>query len=296
MALAGLGKHELGQGTFRETGEAAKSVDPLGAEGSPAVGVERTFQRMCAISGVVCPLLFFGGLMLCRFLPPLRPGASAIEIAMHYQQHATGIRFGAALILLASMFYIAYSGAIYGQIRRIPGSSHTTGGVALAGGAVAAVTFMIPAMLWAVTAFRPDRSPETTQTLNDVAWFIVVMPWAIHGTELRVRLRDPHRCPTQAPVSALAWLPEHLGDNRLYPGDRVAVLQRRAVRVERFVRVLVACGGLRHTVRREHRLAAQSGAIPNPRGGRSLRPRHRLTTPHSRRRVEWLRTNVLDHV
>jgi hypothetical protein len=178
MALAGLGKHDLGQGTFRETGESAKSVDPLGSKGSPAVGVERTFQRMCAISGIVCPLLFFGGLMLCRFLPPLRPGASAIEIATHYQQHATGIRFGAALILLASMFYIAYSGAIYGQIRRIPGSGHTAAGVALAGGAVAAVTFMIPAMLWAVTAFRPDRSPETTQTLNDVAWFIVVMPWA----------------------------------------------------------------------------------------------------------------------
>jgi hypothetical protein len=178
MALVGFGKHDVGQDTFRETGEATKSVDPLGAKGSPAVGVERTFQRMCAISGIVCPLLFFGGLMLCRFLPPLRPGASAIEIAMHYQQHATGIRFGAALILLASMFYIAYSGAIYGQIRRIPGTGHTAGGVALAGGAVAAVTFMIPAMLWAVTAFRPDRSPETTQTLNDVAWFIVVMPWA----------------------------------------------------------------------------------------------------------------------
>lgn len=165
----------------RETAGAdamAKSTEAGRISRSSTTGVQRTFQRACAFSGIVCPLLFFGGLLSCRFLPPLRPSASAIEIAAHYQQHATGIRFGAALILLASMFYIAYSGAIYGQIRRIPGSGHTAAGVALAGGAVAAVTFMIPAMLWAVTAFRPDRSPETTQTLNDMAWFIVVMPWA----------------------------------------------------------------------------------------------------------------------
>ncbi|MCV7412562.1 hypothetical protein AWC05_18250 [Mycobacterium florentinum] len=171
-------QHDLGHETVREMAKSASSGDPLSASGLSATGVQRTFQRVCALSGIVCPLLFFGGLLLCAFLPPLRPGASAIEIAAHYQQHATGIRFGTALILLASMFYIAYSGAIYGQIRRIPGSGHTAAGIALAGGAVAAVTFMIPAMLWAVTAFRPDRSPEATQTLNDVAWFIVVMPWA----------------------------------------------------------------------------------------------------------------------
>lgn len=171
-------KHDVGRVTDCEDGTTAMSVEAAGTSGSSAIRVQQTFQRLCAISGVVCPLLFFGGLLSCGFLPPLRPGASAIQIAAHYQQHATGIRFGAALILLASMFYIAYSGAIYGQIRRIPGSGHTAAGVALAGGAVAAVTFMIPAMLWAVTAFRPERPPETTQTLNDMAWFIVVMPWA----------------------------------------------------------------------------------------------------------------------
>jgi len=133
-------QHGLGHETFREPGESVAAIETLGSTGSPATGAEQTFQRACAISGIVCPLLFFGGLLLCGFLPPLWPGASAIEIASHYQQHATAIRFGAALILLASMFYIAYSGAIYGQVRRIPGSGHTAPGVALAGGAVAAVT------------------------------------------------------------------------------------------------------------------------------------------------------------
>jgi hypothetical protein len=171
-------QHSVDAGPAREVATTAKPIDAVDIPESAATSSQHAFQRVCAISGLVCPLLSFGGLLFAMFLPPLRPGASAIEIATHYQQHATGIRFGAALILLASMFYIAYSAGIYGQMRRIPGSGHTAAGAALAGGAVAAVTFMIPAILWAVTAFRPDRSPEITQTLNDMAWFIVVMPWA----------------------------------------------------------------------------------------------------------------------
>ena len=32
-------------------------------------------------------------------------------------------------------------------------------------------------MLFIVTAFRPSRSPEITQTLNDMSWIMLVMPW-----------------------------------------------------------------------------------------------------------------------
>jgi hypothetical protein len=39
------------------------------------------------------------------------------------------------------------------------------------------VTFLIPAMLFIVTAFRPDRSPQITQALNDMSWILLVMPW-----------------------------------------------------------------------------------------------------------------------
>jgi hypothetical protein len=32
-------------------------------------------------------------------------------------------------------------------------------------------------MLFATTAFRPDRPPEMTQLLNDMSWIVLVMPW-----------------------------------------------------------------------------------------------------------------------
>jgi hypothetical protein len=44
-------------------------------------------------------------------------------------------------------------------------------------GAFACLTFLVPAMLFIVAAFRPERAPAITQTLNDMAWIFVVMPW-----------------------------------------------------------------------------------------------------------------------
>jgi hypothetical protein len=32
----------------------------------------------------------------------------------------------------------------------------------------------VPAMWWLIAVFRPDRSPELTQTLNDIAWLNIV--------------------------------------------------------------------------------------------------------------------------
>jgi len=141
------------------------------------MNAQATFQRICAISGIICVLLFFGGFIAASFLPPLSPGMSAAEIAAHYREHTTGIRFGAALIFLSSMFYVWFTAVISGQMRRIPGVHPTVINAQLAAGAFGCVTFLLPAMLFAVTAFRPDRSPDATLLLNDMSWIILVMPW-----------------------------------------------------------------------------------------------------------------------
>jgi hypothetical protein len=60
---------------------------------------QMTFQRVCAVAGLICPLLFFGAFIAAGFIPPLAPSASAAQIAAHYQSHATGIRLGAGLML-----------------------------------------------------------------------------------------------------------------------------------------------------------------------------------------------------
>jgi hypothetical protein len=138
---------------------------------------QMTFQRLCAIAGVICPLLFFGAFVAAGFIPPLAPSASAAQIAAHYQSHATGIRLGAGLMLMSGMFYAAFTAVISGQMRRIPGVHQTVINTQLVAGAFACLTFLVPAMFFASSVFRPDRSPDLTLLMNDMSWIFLVMPW-----------------------------------------------------------------------------------------------------------------------
>ncbi|MHB8696180.1 MAG: hypothetical protein ACYDHH_33630 [Solirubrobacteraceae bacterium] len=136
-----------------------------------------TFQRFCAWSGMACVILFFAAFAIADFIPPLAPHSSAVSIAHFYREHATRIRIGGVVMFLSGMFYAVFTGVISAQMRRIPGIHRSVIYVQLAAGAFACVTFLLPALLFIVTAFRPERSPEITQTLNDMSWIILVMPW-----------------------------------------------------------------------------------------------------------------------
>lgn len=138
---------------------------------------QMTFQRFCAWSGVICVTLFFAAFAIAGFVPPLKPHASAQEIAQHYQDHTTGIRIAGVVMLLSGMFYAAYTAVISAQMRRIPGVHDAAVYTQLAAGAFACLTFLVPAMLLEWVAFRPDRAVEDTQMLNDLFWIMLVMPW-----------------------------------------------------------------------------------------------------------------------
>jgi hypothetical protein len=135
------------------------------------------FQRFCAWCGIICVFLFFIAFVVADFIPPLSPHLSALKVAHFYREHANRIRLGGCVMLLSGMFYAAFTGVISAQMRRIPGIHVSAYYVQLAAGAFACLTFLIPAMLFIATAFRPDRAPGTTQALNDLSWIMLVMPW-----------------------------------------------------------------------------------------------------------------------
>jgi len=138
---------------------------------------QMTFQRICAVSGIICPLLFFGAFVAAGFIPPLAPSSSATEIARHYRDHAAGIRLGAAIMLLSGAFYASYTAVISAQMSRIRGVHRAVVNTQTIAGAFGCLTFLVPAMLFAVTAFRPERPDEWTLLLNDMSWIFLVMPW-----------------------------------------------------------------------------------------------------------------------
>lgn len=135
------------------------------------------FQRLCAWSGLVCVVLFFAAFVLAGFLPPLAPDQTAAETARHYREHTLGVRLGACLMLLSPMFYVPFTAVISTQMRRIPSLHRVVVYVQLAAGSFACLTFLVPAMLFLVTAFRPDRPIEDTQLLSDMSWILLVIAW-----------------------------------------------------------------------------------------------------------------------
>src|ERR1700746_3167875 len=78
------------------------------------MNAQKTFQRICAYSGIICVLLFFGGIVAAVFRPPRPPSMSAAQVAAHYQAHTAGIRLGAGLIFLSSGFYVWFTAGIAG--------------------------------------------------------------------------------------------------------------------------------------------------------------------------------------
>lgn len=138
-------------------------------------------QILCAWCGILCPLFMFAGLWpAAGFFPPHLPSASAVEIAAIYQRDAFGIRLGMILILFAAAAYAPFTAAIAAQMRRI---EHRATPVLtysqLAAGIATILLFLIPALIWTVAAYRPERSPDVTQALNDLGWFFFVMPFVL---------------------------------------------------------------------------------------------------------------------
>ncbi|MDO3398986.1 hypothetical protein QWI29_03000 [Mycolicibacterium neoaurum] len=139
--------------------------------------VHAGYQRTCAWSGVVCVSLFFAAFIAAGWVPPMAPSMTAEQVAAYYQQHTAGIRVGGVLMFLSGAFYAVYTAVISAQMARIRNVSRTAVFAQLAGGAFACLTFMVPAMLFLVTAYRPDRLASETQLLNDMSWILLVMAW-----------------------------------------------------------------------------------------------------------------------
>jgi hypothetical protein len=135
------------------------------------------FQRVCAWSGPACVTLFFLAFLIAGWIPPMSPDLTAQEVSTYYREHTAAIRIGAVMMFLSAAFYIMWVAVISGQMRRIRSVSPVAVYAQLGAGAFACITFMLPAMLFLVTAFRPDRDPADTQLLNDMSWILLVIAW-----------------------------------------------------------------------------------------------------------------------
>ncbi|MDE2596544.1 MAG: hypothetical protein KGL44_06685 [Sphingomonadales bacterium] len=131
-------------------------------------------QKLCAWGGVACAALFGAGLLLAGFVPPPSPSLSAAEVAAYYREHAGAIRGGMMLGLFGMAGWTAFVGVISAQMRRMQTGSDLPALLQVGAGSIGVLTVMLPIMIFAATAFRPERDPALTQLLNDLGWLIII--------------------------------------------------------------------------------------------------------------------------
>jgi hypothetical protein len=131
-------------------------------------------QRICAWGGPFCALFFGAGLLLAGFVPPPSPALSAGDVAAIYRASPNLIRAGMLLGLLGIAGWIALVGVISAQMSRIRGVSRTACYLQLGAGSIGVLTVMFPIMIFAATAFRPERDPALTQAMNDLGWLFII--------------------------------------------------------------------------------------------------------------------------
>jgi hypothetical protein len=123
--------------------------------------------------GIGFALLFFGGLVpLSQFIPPPSPQLTGVELMAKYGPDLVSVKAGILAGLVGSCLLVPWSAMVALQVarmeegRRYPLWAITSFGA----GMVNAVAFILPFIFWAGAFYRPERSPELVQLINDMTW------------------------------------------------------------------------------------------------------------------------------
>jgi len=104
------------------------------------------------------------------FTPPMSPRASAAEVAEFYDENLSRVQYS---MILFNWFCVALIPILMLIVERMRLMAHRTPVLrycVIGVSAAAPIAFLTSTVFWLIAAFRPDREPELTQLLNDLAW------------------------------------------------------------------------------------------------------------------------------
>ncbi|HEY1841318.1 MAG TPA: hypothetical protein VGG53_14070 [Mycobacterium sp.] len=124
----------------------------------------------------------FGVILLIAFLafpgffPPMSPDMTAGQVAKFYSDHTAMIRFSMITFNLCGIMLLPIFMVIAVQMKRMATQSHIFAYCYLTAAVSGATLFALADIFYLTAAFRPARSPELIQLLNDMAWMIFIAP------------------------------------------------------------------------------------------------------------------------
>ncbi len=134
------------------------------------------------------------------FNPPMSPTMPAEQVAAFYRDpaHIPQIRSSMILFNWFGVCLVPILALIVLQIRRMAHRTPIFSYAMLGCAAGGPTLFLVANVCWLLAAFRPERSPELTQLLNDLGWitFTILVPFFIGQCvilALAIYFDDPSR-------------------------------------------------------------------------------------------------------
>jgi hypothetical protein len=128
-------------------------------------------QRLCIWAGIAfAPIFAIGFALVAGFVPPPSPSMSAVEVRRMFLDERDRIRVGIWIATAAAPLLAFYVAALTHQLRRIAGAHSPLATAQLIAGSCLILEFLFPQLAWQTAAYRADRSAESVQLLNDLAW------------------------------------------------------------------------------------------------------------------------------
>jgi hypothetical protein len=149
--------------------------------------MDRRIQLLCAWCGPVFLVLFLVGFWVVGGLvPPPSATDSAAQIASFYRANADQLRVGLLLLLIAAPLLVPFVVLLTLQLKRSDPRLAPLAYTQLLLGVVTMLELLLPVVLMGAAAFRPDRSPDSTQLLNDTAFTILLWAFSVPTLEFAV--------------------------------------------------------------------------------------------------------------
>jgi hypothetical protein len=138
--------------------------------------VSKRIQLLCAWSGPAVIIVVLTGYLIAGVLPmPLGPNDST-ETVVNFYSHHTAVAAGLIIATLGLCLVFPLIALIGVYMERMEGRTPILTFLQLISGAATGVFLVMPMILMTVIAFRPDRNPEITVTLNDISWLLFLTP------------------------------------------------------------------------------------------------------------------------
>lgn len=110
------------------------------------------------------------------FFPPLSPTMTADEVALFYRDNLAQIRSSMIICNILGVSFVPFFIIIVVQMMRMKNTSRVFAYSYLVAVVNGGTLFALADLAWLNAAFRPDRDPQLTMLLNDLAWFAFITP------------------------------------------------------------------------------------------------------------------------